>query len=95
MKKIWPFALSLMAVFVFLGCSSPITPPTPSEVTASTTILIPNTNTSTNLNTNQNEVSRDIPSYEVNSDLINRPGPRIVDGIEALARILNHESSQP
>ena len=69
MKKIWPFALSLMAVFVFLGCSSPITPPTPSEVTASTTILIPNTNTSTNLNTNQNEVSRDIPSYEVNSDL--------------------------
>ncbi|MBI5197392.1 MAG: cobalamin-binding protein [Nitrospirae bacterium] len=33
--------------------------------------------------------------YEVNSDLINRPGPRIVDGIETLSRILNHESSQP
>lgn len=29
--------------------------------------------------------------YPINADLISRPGPRIVDGLEALARIIHPE----
>jgi iron complex transport system substrate-binding protein len=33
--------------------------------------------------------------FEFNSDLINRPGPRIVEAIEIMARMLNHVPAQP